>query len=214
MERRCFGKFILIYRKYTDTTSSRIIEDLRSECIANGDNAILYFYVDGSDHQPLSIDTFYSSFVYQLALQSHGVPYALDIYLRHRRPDDVTSKTELRRLYLELVEGFCKIYVVIDALDECQEFIELDDMVQVLTDLLDRKMMQTNILASSRQLEQLRRSFQELGALQVSMEDDAAHVDMETALHSQLSCSAPFRRWPQTLRNNVESTLLTKAGGS
>jgi hypothetical protein len=142
------------------------------------------------------------------------VPRALDIHLRHWQPDDVTSKKELRRLYQTFVEDFSKIYIVIDALDECQEFIELDDMVQVLTELLDRKMRRTNILASSRPLEQLRRPFQNLGALQISMEDDAAHVDIETAVHSQLSGSAPFRRWPQTLRNSVETTLLSGARGS
>jgi hypothetical protein len=142
------------------------------------------------------------------------VPRALDIHLGCSRPDDVRSNTELCRLYQNLVEEFSKIYIVIDALDECQEFIELDHMVRELTKLLDWKMRRTNILASSRPLEQLRRPIQSLGALQISMENDAAHMDMETALHSQLSSSMPFRRWPPTLRESVENTLLTKARGS
>lgn len=175
--RRSYGKLILVCCGYTNTTSSRIIEDLQSECIANDDAAILYFYIDGSDHQPLSIDTLYSSFTYQLALQLPGVPYALDKHLGRWHPDDVTSKRRWGELYRDLIEDFSKVYIVIDALDECQDFIELDDIVKVLADLLHQKMRRTNILVSSRPLEQLRRPIQNLNALQVSMEDDAARVD-------------------------------------
>jgi hypothetical protein len=142
------------------------------------------------------------------------VPYEPGIDLRHWKSNHVTSKGEVREIYRKLVKYFRKIYIVIDALDESQEFIELDDMVQVLTELLDRKMRRTNILASSRPLEQLRRPFQNLDALQISMEDNATHVDIETAVHRRLSDSAPFKRWPQTLKNRVETTLLSRARGS
>lgn len=171
---------------------------------------MVYFYIDGSNRQLLSIDTLYKSFVYQVALQLPGLPYELDKKLRYGPIED----REFRRLYKKLLKNFSKIYIVIDGLDECQEFIEFDDMVQVLADLLDPEIQLTNILASSRPLEQLRRSLKNLDALQISSEEDAAHVDIETAVHSQLSGTTPFKRWPQALRNNIESTLLSGARGS
>lgn len=198
----------------TDTISSRIIDDLQSGFTFNGDAAILYFYIDGSDHHSLAIDMLYSSFVYQLSHQIFGVPLALEDHFRYRQPEQITPGAQWLKLYGQLCHQFRKIYIVIDALDECQEFIELDDMAEMLTKLLDNKLGQTNIFVSSRPLEQLHRSLQDMGALRIFMEDDTAQDDMKMVVHGQLSGSSPFKRWPQKLKNSVENTLLTKCGGS
>lgn len=169
MEKRYSGKSVLLSSKRTDGVSSRIIEDLRAESTTDDSVATVYFYVDGSNHQPLSISTFYGSFVRQLALQTPGLPPALENFFEFRHRRNIVSDHELVELYKKSLNDFAKIRIVIDALDECQEFFDLGDMIQMLTELLDQTTLQTNILVSSRQLEQLRRPFHDLGANCISM---------------------------------------------
>lgn len=198
----------------TDRASSRLIDDIKSECFARDDTALIYFYVDGSDHQPLDVTTLYRTFVRQLVLQIPGVPRGLDVHYRYRRENDLGTSKEWRYRYESLLHNFGKLFIVLDALDECQEFIDLNEMMTILSELLRTRKQRTHLLVSSRDLEQVRQTFTNLEALQLAIGDQAANADMPTAVHGQLFGTSPFKRWPSSLKREVERSLLAKASGS
>jgi hypothetical protein len=202
--------------QHTDYLSSHIIESLGSEFdVISGDAAVLYFYIDGSENRPFSFNALYETLIYQLAHQTTGSLFLFRQRTRHPESDEARSMQELRRSYNHLARNFNKIYIVIDALDESQEVsTDLDDLLVRISSLAEQTTSRTNVLISSRPLEQLRRSGQRSTALQITMKGDEILADMSKLLQSRLKSAAPFRRWPQTLRSSVETTLLSKAGGS
>lgn len=119
-----------------DFASSCLIDDLKSEYSAKDDVALVYFYLDGSDYQPLDVATLYRTFVHQLVLQVPGVPRDLNLRSRYRNKDDLDAQKEWRRLYKSLGQSFSRLFIVLDASDECQEFIDLSDMMELLIELL------------------------------------------------------------------------------
>lgn len=107
-------------------------------------------------------------------------------------------------------------YIVLDGLDECEEYLQ--GGIPGITDFIKETMKQTHgqrhLIVAGRNLEQLRNAFEGLKTSTITIDDSVVDLDIQTALRHQLSHEAKFTRWPISLKKKIEESLLAQANGS
>ncbi|TPR07789.1 uracil-xanthine permease family protein [Aspergillus niger] len=122
----------------------------------------------------------------------------------------------LKELVEVLLLQFEHNYIVLDGLDECEEYLQ--DGFPGITELIKKTMKQTkgqrHLIVFGRNLEQLRNTFESFQISTVTIDGLTVNLDMQTALRHQFSHQAKFSRWPISLKKKVEQSLLAQANGS
>jgi hypothetical protein len=118
--------------------------------------------------------------------------------------------------FQNLLESYDRNYIVLDALDEWEGHtqLSLDELSEFIEQVKAQVGRSVNLIAFSRDLEQLRNTFKSCGAEIIEIDDKALSLDMQTALRYRLSCPPKFAKWPQSLKNTIETSLLGQANGS
>lgn len=202
-----------------DLTSSNVIKDLQHHCEEKDYTGLFYFYIDGSAQSPLTIESLYRSLIAQLIT---GVPelsnYVEYIYERygpggydHDKPIP-TDKWDM--LMSRILMKLDRVYVVLDGLDECEDSIGFEGIAEFINKLLDEDPYKVHAIAFSRNLEQLRSLFSTTTTTTIPVEEEALAFDLKRALHFQLSTHPKFSRWPRSLKQTIEASLLGQAHGS
>lgn len=179
---------------------------------------LAYFYVDGFDQQPLDVECLYRTFIGQLASQTQALPnllkrfYQLHGSERSSRRDLVTDE-QWRNLFEDLMREFDNIYIVIDAVDECEDSMGLATIMDFIQGIWDGGKHRLHLLTSSRDLERIRKKFDVLQAKHVHVHGEALDSDICMALRNQLCKDSKFDRWPLSLRDTIETSLMTQAQG-
>lgn len=126
------------------------------------------------------------------------------------------QSVSLKELVEVLLLQFEHNYIVLDGLDECEEYLQ--DGFPGITELIKKMTKQTkgqrHLIVFGRNLKQLRNAFESFRSSTVTIDDSTMDLDMQTALRHQFSHQAKFSRWPISLKKKVEQSLLTQANGS
>lgn len=198
----------------TDDSSANMIEDIWSKRALNDSVALIYYYIDGAGHLSLDTDVLYRTFLQQLMQQVSDLPDEFKWFFEDRDDNMFMYLDESKELLRMLVREFSRLYVIIDALDECQESMSLEGMLEFVDDVTSTDPHTVHTLVSSRGLEQIREHFDGRQVLQIALDEHIVIGDMRTALHTQLFCDPTYRKWPLLLKNEIQETLLKKACGS
>lgn len=182
---------------------------------------LTYFYIDGSDPKSLSIEDLYRSCLSQLTSRKRTLPRNLDsLYSLYGPEGDYTAiepvpTKQLRSALHELLSHFDHTYIAFDALDEAEDSIGLEKIVTFLESISSKiAISRVHLVIFSRDLEQLRNLFQELGATSIAIDGSVLDLDLQTALHHELCFHPKFARWPVAVKKSVEESLLANANGS
>lgn len=202
----------------TDLSSSHVIEDLQARCNENDQLGFCYFYFDGTDQILSEPSVMYRSLVSQLAAQKTTLPRSLqDFYYiygpRGRFRDQVITKATWAKKAKECMRMFDTVYVVLDGLDECEGSINPEDIVQFIN-AVSRRPTKVHSIVFSRNLEQLRRVFESFDVTSISIETETLTFDLKISLRSSFSMNPKLSRWPSSLKQTVENSLLARANGS
>ncbi|EMD87232.1 hypothetical protein COCC4DRAFT_150871 [Bipolaris maydis ATCC 48331] len=113
--------------------SSTILEDVFRYCDEHPGYAVAYFYFDFNDIQKQNAERMLRSLVVQLLQKSVDIPSSLDaLFSSHdngKRPPALDSLLKVAR---DLIEHFPQVYIVLDALDECNQWSELMEMLETI----------------------------------------------------------------------------------
>nr|POF00992.1 serine/threonine-protein kinase tnni3k [Quercus suber] len=125
--------------------SSAVVNDLVAQPTKGEDSALptirVYFYFDFRDVEKQSVSDLLCALTHQLATQLSNIPDEVcTLHDRYKGKKSRPSSKELLTLLLEIARTyFHRVYVVIDALDECKERASLSDALRFL--------IQTNVLS-------------------------------------------------------------------
>lgn len=175
--------------------------------------------MDGSDEQPLDVQSLYRTFTAQLSTQVGDLPEELKDLYEYCVGDygkQSTTDDEWRRVFMSMTQSFDHVYLVVDALDECEESIGLGVMIDFIQDIWKRGKRRHNvhILTSSRDLQQIREVSDTLSIRQIHIQGPKLASDIRTAVKKCLSADSKFSRWPQSVKDTIETSLTTQAQGS
>ncbi|GJP92688.1 MOSC domain protein [Aspergillus niger] len=196
---------------------ARIIKDLQDYGGGEQSSSLCYFFMDASEERGVDINRVYGSFIRQLIHQGATIPRYLP--RRRRMYGSLCGEQQsvsLKELVDVLLLQFEHNYIVLDGLDECEEYLQ--DGFSGITELIKKMMKQTkgqrHLIVLGRNLEQLRNAFKSLKTSTVTIDSSTVNLDMQTALRHQFSHQAKFARWPMSLKKKIEQSLLVQANGS
>lgn len=193
--------------------SAAIIEDLRQQL--DSSHFVLYFFFDFTDIDKQSLDKLVRSLVAQLYSRCDNSRKDLD-KLFSSCGDGFQQPTyeSLFTTFLQMVNYVGKIYIVIDALDECKT---RKDLLFWMGRLAKFGCAKLHLLTTSRREEdiesELKRWLDQRNI--VPIHQDLVSHDIQAYIHGRLHYDHGFERWRSepSVQDEIEIELMKKADG-
>jgi hypothetical protein len=171
-----------------------------------------YFFFDGRGGQqhPQTHDSFLRSLIRQLAGQCEAFPEALHgLYTRCFKTGTQPSTESLQDTLLQILGSFNQIYVVVDALDECND---REDILDWIEQMASKTSIGLRLLVTSREEEDIAEQLRPLDPYHVEMRSDTILRDIEMYLDHILQGDRKFNRWTSE-KGEIKKRLLDSADG-
>lgn len=197
--------------------ASYLAEEVEKHCTASSDDlddvskensrlGYAYYYCYFGHNQDES-SHFLRWIIGQLCRQIARVPEELqDIYKSGKIP----SLSILLSILYRILEGFKRVYFVLDAVDES---MPRADLLRVIRDLsIDARFSNLGLLVTSRQyidIEQVMESC----SIPITMFNPFVEEDIRTLVRATVQSDAKYQRWPEDLRLEMEDSIPKKAKG-
>ncbi|CAL1704211.1 unnamed protein product [Somion occarium] len=188
------------------TLASSVIDELQAN--NSDDTPLIYFYCDFRDAK----STTSAALIHTLLAQFLRAGWSEDIHslaqIKARSPSPPTDIPALRTLLLKAIGAYTSPFIVIDALDECQDILEILPLLSRLHDESNVRLFMT-----SRKEHGIYEAFKALPSISLKHEAQHVHDDIKMHVQSALQSRPKLARLPADVRSSIETTLLTKANG-
>ncbi|OQD71694.1 hypothetical protein PENPOL_c001G06226 [Penicillium polonicum] len=189
--------------------ASIVIDELYDRCGNRGEDvAIAYLYCNFKRHDEQSAIEMLSSILKQLAQSQSSLPSSIrEMYTKHVAKGTRPSMSEISKTIQVLLKSsdIAKVYIVIDALDECRMYDgSRTKLLDVIFELQDS--CNLNLLATSRFIPEITELFKEKPALEIR----ASTVDVMRYLRGNLAMLPAFVLRNTELQKEI-STEITRA---
>ena len=190
-------------------SSSTTIEDLRQKHQPfRPQMAVAYYYFNFQSNAEQQFVNLLRSIVVQLSCQSPELPHPVWCLQWESEPSN--SMEHMMRLMKGVIECFGEVYVVIDALDECEQREEVTRWIQELFGSKDGRL---HLLVSSRQDHYFHSTFDFPATSVLALNEYSFEMDIQLYVRGQLSTDPRMMKWPSALRSDIERSLMANAGG-
>jgi hypothetical protein len=190
---------------------STAIEDIRDHCRQSADKACAFFYFSFSDEHKQSDRDLLRSLVAQLGWREPGLSMLRQAYEKQDR--SVPGPDELKVILLASIKLLNKVFLFLDALDECPEEHDVRQGVLDRIETLTSHAPNLNIFATSRELPQIRESMDAFGFESLRIATSAVDADIRVYVATQLSRDRHFRKFGSATLGMIETTISNKADG-
>jgi Cdc6-like AAA superfamily ATPase len=152
--------------------SSIVVDRLWNEFHNDTDIGIAYLYCNYRQQQEQKAENLLSSLLRQFTQQRISMPAEVkDLYKRHRTNGTRPSFDELAKVLLSLVRLYSRVFIIIDALDECPTSSEARDRLLSEVFILQTQ-AQVNLLATSRFIPEIMLRFEGCMSKEIRAKDD------------------------------------------
>ncbi|KAL1962468.1 hypothetical protein VTN77DRAFT_9669 [Rasamsonia byssochlamydoides] len=191
--------------------SSTVIEDLLCHCGSDLNLAVAYFYFKLDDVSKRNHTGMLRSLIKQLFERSNRNSQALtELFDKRNQP---TSSQLLSTLH-DMISDFGRTYIVLDALDECEE---REDLFEVLEEIGRWKAVNIHVLLTSRDEKDIKDSIEPICMTQDHIKLSAAVTkeDIRTYIRERLRTDRALKRWRThpKVQEEIESSLTEKSDG-
>jgi hypothetical protein len=195
--------------------SSTIIQHLQHMCSNQLKNALAYYYFDFNTTAKQELSAYISSIISQLCAQLNIVPsHIKQVYERCSYGKLQASVDDLKEMLFCVIEALGHVFIVIDALDECPQNGDREQLLAVISDMKSRSLDNLHVLVTSRCEPDIEEAL--LPLLTVSaIPLQGSQVDLDIKLHisSQLSADPKLKKWSKEVKAKIENSLTDKANG-
>jgi GTPase SAR1 family protein len=199
---------------------SSIVEDLQQDIGANTlaptSPILLYFFFDFRDKRKQSLEDMARTLAYQLYYHDINIRHPLDKLLHacgdgYRKP----STESLLRVVLEfLLTTGRKVYLVLDALDECPERHDLLAWIRMIAKLTDPKI---HLLITSRKEPDIDSALglDDVIDQVVAVQAEIIDADIRAYIIDTLRTDVAFKRWAghEDIQQMIRDSLFEKSNG-
>ncbi|KAH6714367.1 hypothetical protein BKA61DRAFT_442366, partial [Leptodontidium sp. MPI-SDFR-AT-0119] len=189
--------------------TSIVVDDLNSRFRNDSKTGIAYIYCDFRRHNEQKIDDLLASVLKQLAESQSSLPGSLkDLYDRYKGNRTRPSLDEISRVLHSVAAIYSRVFIIIDALDECQisdgcrsKFLSQVFSLQAKTG--------TNLLVTSRFILDITAKFE--GSMSLTIR--ATGEDVLTYLAGQMDRLPSFVKSSPDLQNLIKATISKVVDG-
>jgi hypothetical protein len=191
--------------------SSTVIEDIRNAYETDVDTSYAFFYFSFSDERKQSDGDLLRSLVAQLGWREPGLSMLRQAYAISRQ--SMPGQDELEKILLASMRSCSKVYLIMDALDECPEDHDARQRILEWIERLTLNASNLKIFATSRELPAIRESMEALGSQSLRIAPSSVDADIQFYVANRLSSDRNFRHFGTATLNLIESTIAEKADG-
>ena len=192
-------------------SSSTIIEDVESHYKSDPTVAIVYYYFDFTNIEKQQYERLLRSLIIQLSLQSANPLEALDaLFARCQDGKQQPTLEALASTFQYMLEDFQQAFIILDALDECEERKQL---LVLLENLVGGNVENLHVLATSRREKAIENALTPLVTDWVSLSSGIIDADIQVYLTKRLQNHPRLKRWPANVRKEIEEALHNGAHG-
>ncbi|TEY45515.1 hypothetical protein BOTCAL_0330g00100 [Botryotinia calthae] len=187
--------------------ASAIVDDLETRFSASN-VGIAFIYCNYAEK--ISIAEYIASIIQQLIRQRYVIPdYVLDSYHKHRSMGTNINATEAVHLLHSLTTEFPRLYIVVDALDECEETKKTrTNLIRQLQSLPSN----AHLLLTSRRLGDIAEKLSDYPHLEIRASDDDVRAYLEARINTEENILRFCKKDP-TLRKTIVGKIAEKAHG-
>jgi Cdc6-like AAA superfamily ATPase len=197
--------------------SSTVIEHLsRSK---HPSSALLYYYFDFTVVEKQNFDNAVRTLIGQIYNQMPSLQGFLDaLYASCESGKRQPSDDALRRILQTMIQQAGEVWIVLDALDECQRREEFPD-VGLLSWIKDLHKCHSNIhlLVTSRPEQDIKRAIERWAGSEniIQVQSDLVESDIQDYIHARVRGDGELKRWQSrpNVQSEIEATLIKKADG-
>jgi len=171
---------------------------------------LAYFYFDIGDRKKQTTRDLLSHLVLALTVRSENYSIIERLYKKHGGLYNPTWD-ELLGLLKELLNCFKQNYVVIDALDECDEYEQL--FKKVIMIILGWQLSNVHLLMTSRREEYILETMQGCATMEICLSAELVGSDIISYIHATVEAGSKFKMWSHTIKEHVKEVLTNGANG-
>ncbi|TLS21185.1 uncharacterized protein PpBr36_10655 [Pyricularia pennisetigena] len=197
--------------------SSIIIDDLR-HARSYSDN-LLYFYFDFSDTSKQSLENAIRSLVYQLYQKNPSTyqGYLHSLYSSCENGSRMPTINLLHETLEEMAQQIGELWIVLDALDECQtrKGAKNEGLLSWMKGLLKVSRANIHFLFTSRPERDIKSALNEFVDRQIPIQSELVAKDICAYVHGRVRHYEGLKRWRkrEDIQQEIENNLVQKANG-
>ncbi|KAH8587995.1 hypothetical protein B0O99DRAFT_601192 [Bisporella sp. PMI_857] len=186
-----------------------VIDDLSTRFANERNVGLAYVYCNFKRQDKQKIDDLFANLLKQL---SQGTVSLLNniksLYDHHSKKQSRPAKDEILKALRHAASTFSRVFIIVDALDECQ--VSDGCRTELLSELFDlQAKCQTNLFATSRFLPEVDKTFES----SIHLEIRASEQDVQRYLDGHLSSLPKFVRDNSELKNEVKCEIIKAVDG-
>ena len=195
--------------------SSTVLENVLDYASNDPGKAVAYFYFDFNDKQKQNTGLMVQSLVSQLSRQCIKMPPSLEALFKHcesgqRQP----TLDSLLKVLQELIADFPSTYLVLDALDECEDRRELMNFIKHICPWQANGL---HILSTSRREGDIKNTLERILDEKniLCVQTDVIDRDIQLYVQRRLADEESLQKWraDDAIRLRIETSLREKARG-
>jgi hypothetical protein len=195
--------------------SSTIIGHLLQHCHDNASMVTVYFYFDFNDAQKQDPELMLRSLLCQLLQRSCMIPKGVNALFSSS--DNGQRQPPLHALLEvtpQVMQQFTHIYIVLDALDECTQRLELMTMLETIAGW---QLNNVHLLMTSRKEQDIEGSLESYVKEEhtICLQRDLVDKDIQRYVQQRLSDDGTVAKWNKdaAIRQEIEAALMNGARG-
>jgi Cdc6-like AAA superfamily ATPase len=195
--------------------SSTVLENVFQYCADDPGKGIAYFYFDFNDQDKQVPELMVRSLISQFSQQCDKVPETLETLFsscenKQRHP----SLDDFLEVLQDIIQGFPRSYIILDALDECTN---RDELMDILKSMVEWRLEKLHILVTSRQERDIESSLKDFVDEQsiICLQSKSVDKDIHTYIRQRLSHDKNLEKWQKdhSIRQEIEEALIQGAHG-
>jgi hypothetical protein len=190
---------------------STAIVDIRTHCDSEPNFGQAIFYFSFSDSSRRTYQNLLRSIVAQLGWKEPGLSILNSAYDKRRHA--ALGMDKLHGILTSIAASYDTIILHLDGLDECSPVQDASiDVMSSLQRLLQR-VPRIQIIATSRDLPEIRDRMREVGAVAMPLNTQAIDTDIEKYVSTQLAEDGKLRQLPGKTKELIREELRRRANG-
>jgi Cdc6-like AAA superfamily ATPase len=192
--------------------SSTIVEDVLSFSGLNMNLAAAYFYFKADDITKSTSEGMLRSLLKQLF--DRGKRSSEAMMRMFEEKGQQTPVSQLLSTFVDITFEFGHVYIVLDALDECQD---LDDLFDTIEEINKRAGTNIHILFTSRDTKDIKEfaDGMESNTSSIKLSASVVKQDIRTYIRDRLRTDRALKRWRShpKVQEQIEDSLIEKSDG-
>jgi hypothetical protein len=159
------------------------------------------------------------SLIKQICCRRPNTPQSVEFLTEYKEKGHRPDRKTLENILLDTIHGFSRVYVILDALDECpNENDERGKLLDSLGRIINKGSPNLHFLCTSRRISDIDAALEPMTSspsnITIDLSARKEAVDRDIGLHIDNTFDTiPFKSWPSDIKAEAKVALIEKADG-